>query len=276
MVTTTSTILITGATDGLGRALARTLAGEGADLILHGRDEARLAGTAAEISAAAGGRRPRCVRADLAELAQVRRLAAEVGDCTDRLDVLVNNAGIGFGEAAGRSTSADGYELRLAVNYLAGFLLTLELLPLLRASEPARIVNVASLGQHPLDFSDLMLERGYSGSRAYGQSKLAQIMFGFELAARLPAGEVTANSLHPATYMPTKMVLPEIGYSIDTVAEGVEATRRLVADPALAGTSGKFFDRTRPARANAQAYDQQARTELWRRSLELTGQADIR
>jgi NAD(P)-dependent dehydrogenase (short-subunit alcohol dehydrogenase family) len=275
MVTTTSTILITGATDGLGRALARTLAAEGADLILHGRDEARLAGTAAEISAAGGGRWPRCVRADLAELAEVRRLAAEVRDSTDRLDVLVNNAGIGFGAAAGRGTSADGYELRLAVNYLAGFLLTLELLPLLRASGPARIVNVASLGQHPLDFSDLMLERGYSGSRAYGQSKLAQIMFGFELAARLPAGEVTANSLHPATYMPTKMVLQEIGYSIDTLAEGVDATRRLVADPALAGTSGKFFDRTRPARANAQAYDRQARAELWRRSLDLTGQADI-
>jgi NAD(P)-dependent dehydrogenase (short-subunit alcohol dehydrogenase family) len=276
MVTTTSTILITGATDGLGRALARTLAAEGADLILHGRDEARLAGTAAELSAAGGGRRPRCVRADLAELAQVRRLAAEVRDSTDRLDVLVNNAGIGSGEpdGRGRRTSADGYELRLAVNYLAGFLLTLELLPLLRASGPARIVNVASLGQHPLDFSDLMLERGYSGSRAYGQSKLAQIMFGFELAARLPAGEVTANSLHPATYMPTKMVLQEIGHSIDTVAEGVDATRRLVADPALAGTTGKFFDRTRPARANAQAYDQQARAELWRRSLELTGQAD--
>lgn len=276
-MTTTSTILITGATDGLGRALARTLAAEGAGLILHGRDEARLAGTAAEVSAAGGGRWPRCVRADLAELAQVRRLAAEVRDSTDRLDVLVNNAGIGSGEPAGRgrSTSADGYELRLAVNYLAGFLLTLELLPLLRASGPARIVNVASLGQHPLDFSDLMLERGYSGSRAYGQSKLAQIMFGFELAARLPAGEVTANSLHPATYMPTKMVLQEIGYSLDTVTEGVDATRRLVADPALAGTSGKFFDRTQPARANAQAYDQQARTELWRRSLELTGQADI-
>ena len=100
-------------------------------------------------------------------------------------------------------------------------------------------------------------------------------MFGFELAARLPAGEVTANSLHPATYMPTKMVLQEIGYSIDTLAEGVDATRRLVADPALAGTSGKFFDRTRPARANAQAYDRQARAELWRRSLDLTGQADI-
>ena len=103
------------------------------------------------------------------------------------------------------------------MNYLAGFLLTLELLPLLRPSAPARIVNVASIGQHPIDFDDLMLERGYSGVRAYGQSKLAQIMSGFELAGRLPAAEVTVNSLHPATYMPTKMVLDEIGHSIDSL-----------------------------------------------------------
>ena len=183
-------ILITGATDGLGRALAERLAADGATLILHGRDQRRLDRTADDIGAAAGADRPRTVLADLADLAQVRRLAADVRQATDRLDVLVSNAGIGGGQPDGhdRRTSADGYELRFAVNYLAGFLLTLELLPLLRASAPARIVNVASLGQHPLDFSDLMLERGYSGIRAYGQSKLAQIMSGFELASRMPGG----------------------------------------------------------------------------------------
>ena len=183
----------------------------------------------------------------------MRRLAADVRQATDRLDVLVSNAGIGGGEPDGhdRRTSADGYELRFAVNYLAGFLLTLELLPLLRASAPARIVNVASLGQHPLDFSDLMLERGYSGIRAYGQSKLAQIMSGFELASRIPGGEVTVNSLHPATYMPTKIVLDEVGHSIDSIDEGVDATRRLVSDPALAQVTGRFFDRAREARADA-------------------------
>ena len=269
-------ILITGATDGLGRALAGRLAADGATLILHGRDRRKLDRAADEIGGTAGTDRPRTVLADLAELAQVRRLAADVRQATDRLDVLVSNAGIGGGEPDGhdRRTSADGYELRFAVNYLAGFLLTLELLPLLRASAPARIVNVASLGQHPLDFSDLMLERGYSGIRAYGQSKLAQIMSGFELASRIPGGEVTVNSLHPATYMPTKIVLDEVGHSIDSIDEGVDATRRLVSDPALAQVTGRFFDRAREARADPQAYDARVRAELWNRSLQLTGQAD--
>ena len=269
-------ILITGATDGLGRALAGRLAADGATLILHGRDRRKLDRAADEIGGTAGTDRPRTALADLAELAQVRRLAADVRQATDRLDVLVSNAGIGGGEPDGhdRRTSTDGYELRFAVNYLAGFLLTLELLPLLRASAPARIVNVASLGQFLLDFSDLMLERGYSGIRAYGQSKLAQIMSGFELASRIPGGEVTVNSLHPATYMPTKIVLDEVGHSIDSIDEGVDATRRLVGDPALAQVTGRFFDRARETRADPQAYDARARAELWNRSLQLTGQAD--
>jgi NAD(P)-dependent dehydrogenase (short-subunit alcohol dehydrogenase family) len=272
---TDRTILITGATDGLGRALARSLAAAGDTVILHGRDEARLKDVADEIGAAHG--RALTLRADLADLSQVRRLAQDVREATDRLDVLVGNAGIGSGLPVGRerATSHDGHELRFAVNHLAGFLLTLELLPSLRRSAPARIVNVASLGQHPIDFTDLMVERGYSGGRAYGQSKLAQIMSGFELARRLPAGEVTVNSLHPATYMPTKMVLEEVGHTIDSLETGRAATERLVSDPGLAATTGKFFDRTRETRADAQAYDAAARTELWNRSLELVGHADV-
>lgn len=268
---TPTTVLITGATDGLGRALADRLAAEGADLLLHGRDRDRLDRTADAISAAHGVDRPRTFLADLAELAQVRALAADVRKSTDRLDVLVSNAGIGAGEPDGRNrrTSVDGYELRFAVNHLAGFLLTLELLPLLRASAPARIVNVASIGQQPLDFGDLMLERDYSGVRAYCRSKLAQIASGFELAERVPAAEVTVNSLHPATFMPTKMVLSEIGHHIDSIEDGVAATHRLVTAPELAGTTGRFYDRMREARADAQAYDARARAELWRRSLEL-------
>jgi NAD(P)-dependent dehydrogenase (short-subunit alcohol dehydrogenase family) len=270
------TILITGATDGLGLAVAERLAADGADLILHGRNQAKLDRIADQFTAR-GESRPRTVTADLADLDQVRRMAAEIRASVDRLDVLVNNAGIGGGQPDGRSrrTSADGHELRFAVNYLAGFLLTLELLPLLRASAPARIVNVASIGQHPLDFDDLMIERDYSGTRAYGQSKLAQIMSGFELATRLPPAEVTVNSLHPATYMPTKIVLEEIGHHIDSLEEGVTATHRLVSSDALATTTGRFFDRTRDARANAQAYDTRGRTELWNRSLKLLNQADI-
>lgn len=272
-----TTIFVTGATDGLGRGLADRLSADGAHLILHGRSAEKLDRAADEIATAHGVDRPTTVVADLAELAQVRRLAADVRKATDRLDVLVNNAGIGAGEPDGRTrrTSADGYELRFAVNYLAGFLLTLDLLPLLRASAPARIVNVASLGQHPLDFEDLMLERDYSGVRAYGQSKLAQIMSGFEVAGRLPAAEVTVNSLHPATFMPTKMVLAEIGHHVDTLEEGVASTYRLVTDPALAGVTGLFFDRARPAKADSQAYDANARAELWSRSLELVDHADV-
>jgi NAD(P)-dependent dehydrogenase (short-subunit alcohol dehydrogenase family) len=272
-MTRSRTTLITGATDGLGRALANRLAADGDTLILHGRDPGRLDGTADDIRATHGVPRPRTVVADLADLAQVRRLAADVRTATDRLDVFVSNAGIGSGRPDGRTrrTSVDGHELRFAVNYLAGFLLTLELLPLLRASAPARVVNVASIGQHPLDFDDLMLERDYSGTRAYGQSKLAQIMSGFELAERVPATEITANSLHPATYMPTKMVLAEVGHHIDSIEDGVTATHRLVTDPDLAGVTGRFFDRLRATQAHAQAYDARARAELWRRSAALVG-----
>ena len=210
--------------------------------------------------------------ADLADLDQVRTLAEDVRQVTGRLDVLVCNAGIGR-QAAGRerAVSADGYELRFAVNYLAGFLLTLELLPLLRRSAPARIVNVASLGQHAIDFDDIMITRGYSGSRAYGQSKLAQIMSGFALAGRLPAAEITVNSLHPATYMPTKMVLagdrPPGRHPRDR--------DRRHPPPGQRSRPGRGHRPVlRPAReatASPQAYDAAARAALWQRSLELTG-----
>ena len=277
MQSSTRTVFITGATDGLGRALAQRLAADGHTLILHGRNPQRLEQTAADVEQANAVARPRTVLADLSDLAQVRRLAADVRAVTDRLDVFVSNAGIGGGEPDGRQrrVSADGYELRFAVNYLAGFLLTLELLPLLRASVPARIVYVASLGQHPLDFDDLMLERRYSGMRAYSQSKLAQIMSGFELADRLAPDEITVNSLHPATYMPTKMVLREIGHSIDGLDVGVAATHRLITSVDLDGVTGRFFDRMREARADSQAYDIGARAQLWRRSLELTDHAGL-
>ena len=159
-------------------------------------------------------------------------------------------------------------ELRFQVNYLAGYLLAREL-------SPPRVVNVASAGQAPIDFDDPMITRGYSGTRAYGQSKLAQIMSGFELAGRISATEITVNSLHPATYMPTKIVLAEVGSSIDTLQTGVAATYRLVSDPGLDGVTGQFFNKTHTARAHRQAYDRNARAELWNRSLQLTGEPDI-
>src|SRR3954464_1061682 len=226
-----TTVLITGATDGLGRGVARDLHGRGAQVLLHGRSREKLDSLSAELGGAPA------FQADLASLDEGRSLAAEVEATTPALHVLINNAGIGSGRPDGttRQESRDGHELRLAVNHLAGFLLTLRLLPLLRRSKPARIVFVASLGQAPMDFDDPMLERGYSGTRAYGQSKLAQITTGFELADRLDPAEVTVTSLHPSTYMPTKMVLEEVGSSGDTLEDGVAATVRLALAPGRRG-----------------------------------------
>jgi NAD(P)-dependent dehydrogenase (short-subunit alcohol dehydrogenase family) len=265
--------LVTGATDGLGRAVAERLAAEGLTVLLHGRDPPRVRAAAEQITASTGNGRLRVYVADFASLAQVRALAEEVRSTTEHLHVLVNNAGIGTGlpDSPSRQTSADGYELRFAVNHLAGFLLALELLPLLRASAPARVVNVASIGQQAVDFDDVMIEHDYSGSRAYKQSKLAQITFGFELARRVPADEVTVSSLHPATYMPTKIVVMSGGQPIDSLEDGTEATVRLAISPDVEGISGRFYDHQHEGQANPQAYDEAARQRLWQLSLDLTG-----
>ena len=268
-----TTVLVTGSTDGLGRSVAAELAGRGAAVLVHGRSRERGERAVAEIRAETGNDRVALHLADLADLRQVSALADEIEQAHPELHVLVNNAGIGSGlpEGRERQESRDGYELRFAVNYLAGFSLTQRLLPLLRHSAPARIVNVASLGQHPIDFDDPMLTRGYSGGRAYAQSKLAQIMYTIELAERVPAQEVTSNCLHPGTYMPTKIVLEEIGRSVDSLETGTSATVRLAVDPELDGVSGKFFDREQETTANAQAYDPQARSALWELSERLVG-----
>jgi NAD(P)-dependent dehydrogenase (short-subunit alcohol dehydrogenase family) len=270
-----STILITGATDGLGRAVAHELASRGASVLLHGRSDDRLSETLNEIREATGNDRLASYRADFSSLQEVRRLAETVHSTQERLDLLINNAGIGGGTRhAHRQQSADGHELRFAVNYLAPFLLTNLLLPLLRRSAPARIVNVASAGQTPIDFDDVMLERNYDGWRAYQQSKLAQIMFTFELAERLrAAGEegVTVNALHPATLMNTKMVTESVGYTMSTIEDGVEATLHLALSPELGEVTGAYFDRLQPARADDQAYDPQARQRLWNLSEKLAG-----
>ena len=267
------TILITGATDGLGRALAGELAAAGAAVLIHGRDEQRIAATLSAIADETAGARLSPYRADFSSLADVRSLARRVADEHDRLDVLVNNAGIGTslpGDGR-RLESADGHELRFQVNYLAGFLLTRLLLGLLVRSAPARIVNVSSAGQMPIDFDDVMLTRDYRGTRAYCQSKLAQVMFTFDLAEELDPENVTANCLHPGTYMPTKMVLAA-GVSPATPLErGVEATMRLIAGEDLDGVSGRYFNGQRDARADAQAYDADARRTLRELSVELTG-----
>ncbi|MFY9929907.1 MAG: SDR family NAD(P)-dependent oxidoreductase [Streptosporangiaceae bacterium] len=251
-------VLITGATSGLGRYLAGQLAGSGWQVLAHGRDPARVADLSAELGGEARG-----YVADLASLGDVRQLADAVRAQVPRLDVLVNNAGIGFGAPGeGRQVSADGHELRFAVNYLAPVLLTRLLVPLLTASAPSRIVNVGSGGQVPFDPADAEFEAGYSGVDAYRRSKLALAAFTFDLAGELAAAQVTVNCLHPATFMNTAMV--ELGgiTPVSTVEQGGEATMRLITDPALDGVTGQFFDGLRTARALPLAYDRQFRTQL--------------
>jgi NAD(P)-dependent dehydrogenase (short-subunit alcohol dehydrogenase family) len=264
-------VLITGSTDGVGRYVARRLAAEGAKVLVHGRDAAR-AQTLTEEIVRDGHPAPAFYAADLASLAGARQLAGAVKRDHKQLDVFVSNAGIGSqNNGPQRQESADGHELRFAVNYLAGFLLARLLLPLLKAAAPSRIVNVASLGQHPIDFDNLMITKGYSGSRAYAQSKLAQIMFTIDLAEELRGTGITVNSLHPATYMNTTMVRAGGITPVSTVEQGGEAILHLVEGDDVAAKSGLFFNGMNEARANPQAYDAEARKRLRALSLELTG-----
>ncbi|MBB4566402.1 NAD(P)-dependent dehydrogenase (short-subunit alcohol dehydrogenase family) [Rhizobium leucaenae] len=266
------TILITGSTDGVGRRVAERLAASGAMVLVHGRDKARAESLLSGIRSAGG--KAAFYPADLSSLDKVRALVDAIKHDHDRLDILINNAGIGTSSGdAGRQVSRDGYELRFAVNYLAGFLLTRCLLPLLKASSPARIVNVSSAGQQPIDFSDVMLTRGYSGVRAYCQSKLAQIIFTFDLAEELADTGVTANCLHPATYMDTTMVRQAGVAPMSTVDQGADAILNLAVGAGLEGRTGLYYDGQRPSRANAQAYDAAARHRLRVLSHDLTGLA---
>ena len=266
-------ILVTGSTDGLGEATARDLAAAGATVLLHGRGQERGDAAVREIREETSNDRLHYYLADFSSLEEVHRLADEVMADHDRLDVLVNNAGVGAGQRGetSRDLSRDGYELRLAVNYLAPFLLTRLLLPLVQRSAPSRIVNVASAGQSPISFDDVMLERRYDGMRAYAQSKLALVMFTFDLAEELEDTGVTANSLHPASLMDTKMVFETFGSASSSVREGTDATVRLAISPELEGVTGRYFDGQREARADEQAYNPEARARLRRLSEELTG-----
>jgi NAD(P)-dependent dehydrogenase (short-subunit alcohol dehydrogenase family) len=264
------TALVTGSTDGVGRLVARSLAGMGWHVLVHGRDGVRGQTLVAEIEGSGGT--AAFVAADLASLAAVRGLAEDVTRKTQRLELLVNNAGIGTaGGGAQRRTSADGHELRFAVNYLAGFLLTHLLLPRLIAGAPARIVNVSSAGQQAIDFDDVMLTRGYSGVRAYCQSKLAQILFTVDLARRLEGAGVIVNALHPATYMNTTMVRQAGVAPMSSVEQGAEAILNLATSPSLDGRSGLYFNGLHEARAAAQAYDTDAHSRLRALSLQLAG-----
>jgi NAD(P)-dependent dehydrogenase (short-subunit alcohol dehydrogenase family) len=262
------TILITGSTDGVGRRVAERMGRSGATVLVHGRDQVRAESLLSEIRRLGGA--GTFYPADFSSLVEVRALAASVQRDHGCLDILVNNAGIGVG-GSDRQVSRDGHELRFAVNYLSGFLLTRLLLPLLKMSRTARIVNVASVGQQRLDFADVMLTRGYSGRRAYCQSKLAQIMFSFDLARELKGSGITANSLHPASYMDTAMGRGDGISPMSTVDEGADAILQLAASAEMESRTGLYFDGLRTSRANAQAYDAGACERLRLTSLELVG-----
>jgi NAD(P)-dependent dehydrogenase (short-subunit alcohol dehydrogenase family) len=260
-------ILVTGATSGLGREVAIRLAAGGAHVIVHGRDSARGAEVVDEITKAGKGS-ARFYAADFASNAEVRRLAEAILHDYPRLDVLVNNAGVGS-VPPDRQATAQGVEYRMQVNYLSGVLLTRLLLPRLQASAPARIVNVSSLSASPIDFDDPMMEKNFTALRAYGQSKLSQVMFTFDLAKELEGKGITVNALHPATLMPTAMVA-RAGYTPrSTIDEGAKAVLHLVLDPDV-GT-GQFFNGIAPGRAHQQAYDADARARLKKLTDDLIG-----
>jgi NAD(P)-dependent dehydrogenase (short-subunit alcohol dehydrogenase family) len=252
-----STVLITGATSGLGRYVAFELVRSGHVVLAHGRDPGRTERLVDELrtEGAAEG-----FVADLASLARVRELGGRVAAAYPRLDVLINNAGVGGGSrGSGRELSADGHELRLAVNYLAPVALTRELLPALRAGVPSRIVNVGSVGQEPLDFDDPELTRGYSGVSAYCRSKFALAAHTFALAEELAGTGVSVNVLHPATYMDTAMVREGGITPWTSVADGAPGVLALATQEL--GTGG-YFDGTRPARAHEATYDPEVQKRL--------------
>jgi NAD(P)-dependent dehydrogenase (short-subunit alcohol dehydrogenase family) len=267
-------ILVTGATDGLGRAVASELAGLGATLLLHGRAEERGEGTLSEIRARTGNTKLTYYQADVESLSEVRDLAERIQAEHDRLDVLLNNAALGIDPV--RRVTRDGHEATFQVDYLAPYMLSYLLEPLLIASAPSRIVNVASAAQAPISFDDVMLQQRYDGMQAYCQAKLAEIMLTLDRASELAGTGVTVNCVHPAFNMPTKIVTHMFTPQSE-IADGVRSTVRLITDPALETITGRYFDQTQEARALPQAYDDGARARLRAIAEQLTADsADIK
>jgi NAD(P)-dependent dehydrogenase (short-subunit alcohol dehydrogenase family) len=269
-------ILLTGATDGIGKLAAGRLADLGHTVLVHGRSPGKVERVTAEIRKASGNRNLSPFTADLASLAEVRRLAEGLRDRFDRLDVLINNAGVlpAKEDKGERPLSEDGHELCLAVNYLAPFLLTHLLMPLLRAAPAARILNVSSAAQERVDCDDLELEKEtYAPMHAYARSKLALAMFTMELNDRLKADndKTTVNCLHPGTLLDTKMVRQAFSRPQGGAESGADVEVYLAVSPDVEGVSGAYFDRKTRARAHDQAYDLESRDRLWQRTLALTG-----
>jgi retinol dehydrogenase 14 len=273
------TVLVTGATGGIGRATTMGLATMGANLAITGRDRARTEGAAREIRAVSSGQVDLFV-ADLSSQSEVRRLADEVLQTYPRIDVLVNNVG-GYWNT--RHVTPDGFEHTFALNHLAPFLLTNLLLDRLKQSAPARVVTVASNAHATgeIDFDDLQGEWSYSGSRAYNQSKLANILFTYELARRLRSSAVTANALHPGVVNTSfgaedprgiqRLIIPFARPFLKTPAQGAATSIHLSSAPDLEQVTGRYFADSKPKRSSKRSYDEAAAARLWQVSADLVG-----
>ena len=271
-------VAITGANSGIGRATAQALAGMGATVLAAGRSRAKLEVAVADIRQATGNAEVHALVADLSELAQVRQLAAAIRERTERLDVLVNNAGVATDR---RVETADGLELTFAVNHLAPFRLTTELLPLLEASAPARVITVSSAlhaSVKALDLDDLQLSRGRFGwQTAFNQSKLANVLFTLELARRLEGSGVTANTLHPGVVDTgfgadgdlnglNALAFRVMKWFLPGPAKGAETSVYLASSPEVDGVSGRYFEKSQEKTLGALAQDPALAQELWTRS----------
>jgi retinol dehydrogenase 14 len=279
------TVLITGGTGGIGKTTAIGVARLGARVGITGRDRARAEAAAADIRAASGNPSIDAYAADLSAQAEVRRLAREMLDTYPRLDVLVNNVG---GFWAHRHITADGLEHTFALNHLAPFLLTNLLWDRLVASAPARVVTVSSGAQAMgrIDFDDLQGERRWSGQRAYNQSKLANVMFTYELARRLDGSGVTATVLHPGVVRTAfgaedparwhRLFLPLVRPFLKSPARGAATPIYLASSPEVAGVTGRYFANRKPKTSNKVSYDMGAQARLWRVSADLVGLTSAR
>lgn len=272
--------LITGATGGIGLITAQVLAAQGARLVLVSRSAQKCAATVAQVKASTGNDQITFIAGDLSLMAQVRRVAEQFLAQNDRLDVLINNAGAVF---SSRQVTAEGYEMTMALNHLNYFYLTQLLQDVLLASAPARIVNVSSDAHKggSIKFDDLMSEKKYSSFGVYSMSKLANVMFTYELARRLEDSGVTANALHPGFVASNfgrsnggiwGAIMPLVQMFAITPEKGAETTIYLAGSPAVEGVTGKYFVKQQPVKSSGASYDQAAQRRLWDMSEQLVQQ----
>ena len=270
--------MITGATSGIGKVTALELARLGATVVVHGRNNEKCESTVKEIKEATGNMNVECMLADLSRMDDVRRLAEEFKAKYDRLHVLINNAGAVYLK---RQETVDGFEMTLAVNHLSHFLLTNLLLGTLKASAPSRIINVSSRAHErgKMNFDDIHGKRGYFGMTSYGQSKLANVLFTYELARRLEGTKVTVNALHPGfvasgfgmnnTLM--RIVRPIGNLIAISPEQGAQTSIYLASSPEVANVTGKYFVNRKEVKSSPASYDKESARKLWELSEEMTG-----